>query len=72
MKHYVSTRSVCPFYKFEHPQQIYCHGVMEGTLVHLAFASKADARAHKEHYCCSHNYHKCVMTRLYKEEHDGI
>ena len=63
MKHYESRRAVCPFYKHEGTQMIYCNGVQEGTCVHLAFAVATDAKKYKNTMCYS-NYHKCRIARM--------
>lgn len=56
MKHYISHMAVCPFYKHEDPQVIYCEGVQDGSVIHLAFASRTAAQEYKRTYC-----RKCYM-----------
>lgn len=50
-KHYISTRALCPFYKAEGGQIIYCEGIKSGTAIHLTFAKKSDANTHKALHC---------------------
>lgn len=52
-KHTVSKRAVCPFYKHEDPQVIYCNGIQPGSVIHLAFSSKTDAKEYKTSRCHS-------------------
>lgn len=59
-KHYTSSRALCPFYKHESRQVIYCEGVEEGNVLHLAFASPADCLAYKKRYCRS-DHTQCII-----------
>lgn len=40
MKHMINKNTVCPWYLHEDSQMIYCDGVEEGSVTHLAFANK--------------------------------
>lgn len=66
MKHYTSAKALCPFYRHEGSQVIYCDGVVEASVIHLAFASKTDALAYKERYCRA-DYPLCNICRMLKE-----
>lgn len=59
-KHNVSSRAVCPFYKHEDPQVIYCEGLYEGSVIHLAFAERGSCRTYKWNYCRA-AYGKCPI-----------
>lgn len=62
-KHYTSSKAICPFYKHESRQVIYCEGVKEGTVLHLAFANPSDCISYKKHYCrCNHI--QCPISSL--------
>ena len=62
-KHYTSRKAICPFYKHESRQVIYCEGVKEGTVLHLAFANPSDSLSHKKEYCrCNHT--QCPISEL--------
>ena len=51
LKHMISNKAICPFYKHEDSQVIYCDGVRDGTVIHLAFANKSDAKDYKNRHC---------------------
>lgn len=63
MKHMISNKAMCPFYKHEDSQVIYCEGVQEGSVIHLAFANKTDSLDYKKTYCRS-NYGKCNICKM--------
>ena len=64
-KHYTSSKAVCPFYKHESRQVIYCEGVEDGTVLHLAFANPSDSLEYKKKYCrCDHN--QCQISKMLK------
>lgn len=60
MKHTVSVRAVCPYYRHENSQMIYCDGAQDGSVVHLAFSNKIDSRGYKKQYC-QKNYESCKI-----------
>ena len=62
-KHYTSLKAICPFYKHENRQVIFCEGVKEGTVLHLAFANPSDCLLHKKQYCRS-NHNQCPISIL--------
>ena len=66
MKHYTSVKAICPYYRHEGSQVIYCDGVVYGSVTHLAFASKTDALAYKEKYCRA-DYPLCNIYKMLKE-----
>lgn len=63
-KHYTSNKAICPFYKHESRQVIYCEGIKEGTVIHLAFANPSDCLTHKKQYCRCGNCSKCPISTL--------
>jgi len=42
---------ICPFYKRESQQVIYCEGVDEKSVIHLAFGNKDDCRIYEKQFC---------------------
>ena len=70
MKHMISARSVCPHYKHEDSQMIYCDGVQDGSVVHLAFASKTDAVGYKVSHCRCKDYKQCKIYQMLEENND--
>lgn len=65
-KHYISPKAICPYYRHEDPQMIYCEGVVEGAVTHEAFADKTNALRYKTQYCRD-AFKKCVLYRMLKE-----
>ena len=63
MKRYSSVKSVCPYYKSESRQVIYCNGVCEGNAIHLAFANASEYIAYKKTFCRD-NYERCPVARM--------
>ena len=68
-KHHVRRSAVCPFYKHEHPQVIYCDGIVPDSVIHLAFANKTDAVEYKIGFCCD-CYQKCPIYKLLEEVYE--
>lgn len=69
-KHYTSRKAICPFYKYENRQVIYCEGIEDGAAIHLAFANPADCLAYKKAYCrcdCS----LCLINEMLMVKYDG-
>lgn len=60
MKHYSYEGTLCPYYKHETPQVIYCDGVTEGSVLHIAFSDRAKALYYKKTYCRS-CYKDCAV-----------
>lgn len=71
-KHTESTKAVCGYYKHEDPQMIYCKGIVEGSVVHLAFATRVQAVRFKQERCYDINGWKhCPIARMLREELNG-
>jgi hypothetical protein len=63
MKHRVSKYAVCPYYKHEDTQVIYCLGLADENVIHLAFADATTAKEYK--YCfCRKEYKSCDIYRM--------
>ena len=69
-KHYTSSKALCPFYKHESRQVIYCEGVKEGTVLHLAFANASDWVSHRKQYCRC-NYAQCPISNLLMSKYNN-
>ena len=73
MKHTISAKAVCPYYKHEDLQMIYCIGPQDRSTIHLAFANRTDAIIYKERYCRS-SCDRCGINRMLRtirEEQDN-
>lgn len=51
MKKRMDTLVECPYYKFEERQKIFCEGVQDGTMIHLAFDKDISVKNYKKTYC---------------------
>ena len=68
-KHMVNKRAVCPYYRHEDSQVIYCDGVVEDSVLHLAFANRTRSKAYKE-TCCRMDYRQCRIYRMLEANSD--
>lgn len=71
MKHTINAKAVCPYYRHEDSQVIYCDGISDASVIHLAFASKTDSKKHKVDHCRS-NYTECPIYKLIEGRNNGI
>lgn len=61
-RHYTSYMAICPFYREEDKNIIYCEGVARDSRIHNAFAGAVDK--YKEHYCCdSQGWKTCIIAK---------
>jgi hypothetical protein len=68
-KHGYTKDVVCPYYKYEAPQMIYCEGVEDNTALHLAFAVKADKKRYMELKCgCA--WKQCMIAQMLNRKWD--
>ena len=65
-KHRISKSVICPYYKHEDTQVIYCNGVKIGTVLHLAFASPTDAKIYKREIC-QKCWKECKIAKMLSE-----
>ena len=65
-KHMVHKDAICPFYRHEDSQVIYCDGIAKDSVIHLAFANKSDAKEYKLRYC-RNCYRNCLISKLLEE-----
>ena len=64
VKRYVSKYAICPFYHNEDALIIYCEGVTDDTVIHLAFSKKEDKQEYKKALCCTPHYGKCLLANM--------
>ena len=62
-KHMVHKDAICPYYRHEDSQVIYCDGIVPDSVIHLAFANKSDAKEYKVKYC-RECYNQCPISQL--------
>ena len=65
----MSLKAVCPYYKSEEKQLIYCKGLQADTALHIAFAYPADKVAYKERHC-EDNYKDCGIAKMLEGKND--
>lgn len=72
-RHYISYEAICPFYKSEDKNIIYCEGVKEYSSIHNAFPGSA--AEYKRLYCSdSAGWKRCIIAQALwsKYEKGGI
>ena len=62
MKHRMSNNVVCPYYRCEERQMIYCEGVMPETGINLTFARPEMKKEYKLRYCEA-KYGDCLIAQ---------
>lgn len=74
-KYSISKKAVCPYYKGDGKQEIFCEGLIRDSNIHQGFANPAMLEAHKLQYCESSNYPECriaqMLSRKYEEEENA-
>lgn len=60
-RHYVNPAVLCPFYKMEESNKIYCQGVEDGALSIQSW--KADAKIYKAKYCKG-RWARCPVSKM--------
>lgn len=68
-KHNFTKDVMCPYYKYEAPQMIYCEGVDDSTALHLAFPTKSGLKAYLRDKCCS-RWKECMIARMLNRKYD--
>ena len=66
---YKCKTAVCPFYKKEDKQVIYCEGVTANSSVHLAFGIAEECKEYKQTRCRG-NYKQCYLYRMLEAMND--
>ena len=68
-KHNFTKDVVCPYYKYEAPQMIYCEGVDDNTALHLAFDDKGRMKGYIKARCC-HRWKDCLIAQMLNRKYD--
>lgn len=70
-KRYVSVNAICPFYRSEEKQKVYCEGVKRESSIHLAFGDAKDLKTYMDKHCRG-GYETCIIAqallRKYEDE----
>ena len=69
MKHYQSSRVLCPCYRHEDKrrQVISCDAPVNGAITHLAFANYKEWRQYHDAYC-NDDYKQCAIYKMLERE----
>lgn len=68
-KHGFTKDVVCPYYKYEAPQVVYCEGVEDGTALHLAFPTK-DGKKQYMLERCRNCWKSCLIAQMLNRKYD--
>ena len=68
-KHNFTKDVVCPYYKYEAPQMIYCEGVDDNTALHLAFDAKDRMKGYIRARCCN-RWKECLIAQMLNKKYD--
>lgn len=68
-KHNFTKDVVCPYYKYEAPQMIYCEGVDDNTALHLAFDAKDRMKGYIKARCCN-RWKECLIAQMLNRKYD--
>ncbi|MBQ3146815.1 MAG: hypothetical protein IJB91_03710 [Oscillospiraceae bacterium] len=66
-KHSPSKKAICPFYRANQRQEIFCEGIKECTRLHLGFADPASLEDYRKQYCESYEYGDCRIAKMLAE-----
>lgn len=71
-KRTVSAYAICPFYRSEDPQKIYCEGVTSHSSIHNVFGDAKYKKSYEQRFCCSYDYKNCKIAKaLFSREEDS-
>ena len=68
-KHSYTKDVVCPYYKYEAQQMIYCEGVEDKTALHLAFDSKQGKKDYMKFHC-RECWKRCLIAQMLNRKYD--
>lgn len=69
-KQYRCKSVMCPYYKKEDRQTIYCSGVIDNSSVHLAFGHDTDCKQYKD-IICKQDYRSCRVFDMLEGMYNG-
>ena len=58
----------CPYYKTNTSQVIYCEGLEDGMVLHLAFATHAQLIDYKGRFCRRNCYKQCPLAKILNQK----
>ena len=69
LKRMTAANVVCPYYKCEEGQKIFCEGVERNTAIHLAFAAPPQLKDYKSRFC-EGGYGGCRIADMLERKWD--
>ena len=66
-KRRVNDYVVCPYYREETPQVIFCEGVEDDSTIHVAFATPDKRKKHEDQYC-KQCWCKCMIAEAHNRK----
>ena len=72
MKHMICKDAICPFYLHEDSQVIYCTGLQDGVVLHIAFRNKTVAKDYKLKHCRHKDYMQCKIAQMLADKTDDL
>ena len=63
MKRWAGKMVICPFYKGEYRQEIFCEGLVKDSNIHQGFANPGLRTEHKQKYCET-EYQSCPIAQM--------
>ena len=69
LKRMTAANVVCPYYRCEERQKIFCEGVERYTAIHLAFASPPQLKDYKSRFC-EREYGGCRIADMLERKWD--
>lgn len=69
MKRKMDDYVLCPYYKSDERQIIYCEGVDEGTALHLAFSTLPQLKEYKVKFC-RNCWGECMIAAMLNRKYD--
>ena len=63
MKYYTSVKAICPFYMHENRFVVFCKGVCDESVTHVAFAKPSTCYNFKQQYC-RNNHTSCPVSQM--------
>ena len=64
MKYTTSKYAVCPYYKGNVRQEIFCDGLLRDSNIHQGFANPGMLENYKARYCESQQYNECRIAQM--------
>lgn len=61
---------ICPFYKCQSKQVIYCEGPDESSAIHVAFATQQSLKSYAERYCRKY-WGGCLIADAQNRRYNG-